>query len=310
MKTKLFSLLCCISLALTNSSTPTWAQPHKTVKIAFTSTRDGNDEIYIMNVDGSKPENLTRHDARDGGAVWSPTGEQIAFHSNRHDLRDLYIMDADGGNVRKLLKDLVYREYPTWSPDGTMLAYYRSDGGDAKVYVANIDESAEELMAEAGPLGAFPDWSPDGSEIVFTYRFKGALGNTVLQSVNVNTREVTTLYEPNEPAALLYAAWSPMGDTIAFYWHKKGIFLLASNAKAVKKLTVGAHPAWSTRGKELVYTKDSQIFTFDFSNRRSKQLTAGAGTVNIDPEWFDPSVLPVHPNPKLLTTMWGKLKQK
>ena len=64
---------------------------------------------------------------------------------------------------------------------------------------------------------------------------------------------------------------------------------------------LGAFPDWS---------KDSQIFTFDFSNRRSKQLTAGAGTVNIDPEWFDPSVLPVHPNPKLLTTMWGKVSAR
>ena len=308
MKTKLFAVFSCISLALFNTSTSTWAQAPSTSKIVFTSTRDGNSEIYIMNVDGSKPENLTRHDARDGGPVWSPTGTHIAFHSDRHALRDLYIMNADGKNVRKLFKDLVYREFPTWSPDGKMLAYYRWDGADGTIYIADIDGQLEKHMAPTGPLGGFPAWSPDGSEILFTYRFKEAIGNTVLRSVNVNTREVMTRYDPNEPASLTSAAWSPDSNTIAFYWSKKGIFLLDRNTKTVKKLTAGTHPDWSPRGDTLVYMKDAQIFRYDFSSRRSNQLTAGAGTVNVQPNWFDPAVLPVQPNLKLLTTVWGKLK--
>ena len=310
MNPKLFSLFCCAGLALSISITSTWAQTPKTSKIVFTSTRDGNAEIYTMNVDGSKAKNLTQHDARDEAPVWSPTGEHIAFHSNRHGLRDLYIMDADGRNVRKLFKDLVYREFPTWSPDGKMLAYHRSVGGGGRISVANVGGSAEEHLAPTGPLGGFPAWSPDGSEILFTYRFKEAIGHTVLRSVNINTREVTTLYDPNEPVSLYSAAWSPDGNKIAFHWTKKGIFLLHRNMKTVKKLTAGATPAWSPRGEALVYTKDSQIFTYDFSSRRSNQLTAGAGTVNFQPNWFDPTVLSVQPTLELLTTTWGQIKQQ
>ena len=137
MNPKLFPLFCCAGLALFISITSTWAQTPKTSKIVFTSTRDGNAEIYTMNVNGSKAKNLTQHDARDEAPVWSPTGEHIAFHSNRHGLRDLYIMDADGRNVRKLFKDLVYREFPTCSPDGKMLAYHRSVGGGGRIPVVN-----------------------------------------------------------------------------------------------------------------------------------------------------------------------------
>ena len=310
MNTKRFILLCCISLALSNTTTPTWAQAPSTAKIAFTSTRDGNAEIYIMNPDGSQQKNLTHHNARDGAPVWSPTGKHIAFHSDRHGLRDLYIMDANGKNVRKLFKDLVYREFPTWSPDGKKIAYYRWDGGDGTIYMANIDGSAEEHLAETGPLGGFPAWSPDGSQIIFTYRFKEAIGFTRLDSVNVNTHEVTTHYDPNEPASLTDAVWSPDSNIIAFSWLKKGIFLLNTNTKVAKKVIAGTQPAWSPRGDILLYTKGSHIHAFHFSSRRSNQLTAGAGTVNVQPNWFDPAVLPVTPQSYLITTRWAALKKQ
>ena len=49
--------------------------------IAFTSERDGNREIYIMNADGSDQRNLTNNPARDAWPTWSPDGTQIAFNS-------------------------------------------------------------------------------------------------------------------------------------------------------------------------------------------------------------------------------------
>ena len=93
-----------------------------TPKILFTSTRDGNHEVYMMNPDGSEQVNLTQHPAGDMGAVWSPTGEQILFVSDRPGKRvwDLYLMDPDGSNVRRVFKRkiAVDRRSPTWSPNG------------------------------------------------------------------------------------------------------------------------------------------------------------------------------------------------
>jgi len=65
-------------------------------QIAFTSERDGNAEIYIMNADGSDPQRLTDNPAYDAWPVWSPDGSQIAFTSTRNGKADIYVMDANG----------------------------------------------------------------------------------------------------------------------------------------------------------------------------------------------------------------------
>lgn len=112
-------LLWSLAFILSGAQVSTvFARAPSTAKIVFASTRDGNSEIYIMNPDGSKQENLTRHPSRDLAPAWSPMGEHIVFNSHRDGTRDIYIMDANGKNVRKVFRRLAYREYPVWSPDG------------------------------------------------------------------------------------------------------------------------------------------------------------------------------------------------
>src|SRR5687767_808164 len=92
--------------------------PCTTCKIVFVSARDGNNEIYTSNTDGSNITRLTNHPGNDDQPVWSPDGTRIAFTSNRDGSSEIYIMNADGSNV-------VQRTFsggcqdPTWSPDGT-----------------------------------------------------------------------------------------------------------------------------------------------------------------------------------------------
>ncbi|MCY3740836.1 MAG: hypothetical protein OXH00_07440 [Candidatus Poribacteria bacterium] len=304
MNTKIFTLFCCISLLLSNGVVSVIAEAPKTSKIVFTSTRDGDAEIYIMNVDGTQQKNLTLNGARDGSPVWSPTGEHIAFHSDRHGIRDIYIMDADGKNVRKVLKDVAYREFPTWSPDGKKVAYHRALS--EAIYIADIDERTEAHVVSSGRIAGFPAWSPDGSEIVFTYRLPHNIGRTALRIINVNTHEETTLFEVDEPATLIHAAWSPDGSKMAFLWSQKGVYVLDRDGTGLKKLVTGSSPAWSPLGDKVLYISDG-IFTFDLGSRKSKQLT---GDGNYEADWFDPAALPVQPQAQLLTTTWGQLKLK
>ncbi|MYB94529.1 hypothetical protein F4054_21625 [Candidatus Poribacteria bacterium] len=70
----------------------------------FSSNRNGNFEIYMMNPDGSQQVRLTKHRANDLDPVFSPTGEDILFVSERSGERDLYIMRADGLGERPVFR--------------------------------------------------------------------------------------------------------------------------------------------------------------------------------------------------------------
>ncbi len=156
MKIVHFFLFCSISFALTFASIyPIFANAPKTEKIAFTSNRDGNNEIYIMDPDGTAQINLTKHKASDAQPAWSPTGEQILFTSNRDGVSDLYLMDADGTNVKKVFKDLKLRSAPAWSPDGKQISCARNDGVRA-LFVASLEERDEERIAPVGTLMVIP----------------------------------------------------------------------------------------------------------------------------------------------------------
>ena len=84
-------------------------------QIAFTSYRDGNREIYVMDADGGNPQNLTSSDGFDSSPSWSPSGERIAFSSRRNRAQfDIYVMDVDGGNLQRLTRDAESDYSPDW----------------------------------------------------------------------------------------------------------------------------------------------------------------------------------------------------
>ena len=103
----------------TVTPTPTPEPPAVRTQIVFTSNRDGDWDIYVMDADGGNVRQLTDHPASDGSPDWSPDGSRIAFDSTRDGDWDIYVMDADGGNVRQLTDDPAFSRsdgYPAWSP--------------------------------------------------------------------------------------------------------------------------------------------------------------------------------------------------
>jgi TolB protein len=71
---------------------PVWSPDGK--KIAFTSMRDGNYEIYLMNADGGMQVNLSQHKGNDNYATWSPDSRRVAWISNRDGEYAIFVMDS------------------------------------------------------------------------------------------------------------------------------------------------------------------------------------------------------------------------
>ena len=326
---KLISYTFGVLLVLVILSTA-FAKAPVTAKIAFTSNRDGNPEIYIMNPDGSEQTNLTQHNADDYSPVWSPTGAQILFVSDRHGTRDLYLMNPDGTNVRKVFKQLVGRQHPTWSPDGKQFAYHRFN--KLAIYIASSDGKDDKKLTN----GLWPAWSPDGTEIAFVADEKFAIiadralqvESSKIQIINLQTNAEETLL-PGEKL-MLGPAWSPDSTQIAFSWvnpdavpvagkdigDTESIYIVNRDGSGLKQFieadnTAVSNPTWSPRGNQLVYEKkvleDKHLLKINVSDGTSEQLTHKGDNSSAD--WFDPMfALPVSPQPQLLTTVWGKIK--
>ncbi|MDE0322830.1 MAG: hypothetical protein OXN27_02820 [Candidatus Poribacteria bacterium] len=299
------------------------AKAPETAKIVFTSRRDGNFEIYIMNLDGSDQKNLTQHRAKDTSPIWSPTGEQILFTSDRGGIEDLYLMDPDGTNVRQVFKKLIGREFPTWSPDGKALAYHRFH--TFSIYTASSDGKDETEVAD----GLWPAWSSNGSEIAFmASKFVwGENGNLQLPKVRVQIVNLQTHVEeellPGE-TSMFDPAWAPDSAQIAFSWRGRavggsmGIHVANRDGSGLRKIIdagegmAAFNPSWSPDGNELVYNKGiggvRDLFKVAVDGGAPERLTHRQGD-NFKPDWFDPAfALPVSPQSSLLTTIWGKLK--
>ena len=302
-----------------------WAKAPTTEKIAFTSNRDGNNEIYIMNPDGTEQTNLTQHKASDAQPAWSPTGKQILFTSNRDGMPDLYLMNADGTNGQKVFKDLKLRSAPAWSPDGRQISYIRDDGA-RELYIASLDGKNEARVAPVGRFDGYSNWSADGTKIVFDAPLRPENTTSRIHIFDLITRQKEVLLGKVVGISIGSPRWSPSGDKIVFSWFEGGnssIYIMNDDGSGTERIVQPLagfstdYPDWSPDGNALVYerydidikSKNRHIYTVDLSGGEPKKLT-GKG-MNFFADWFDPAyALPVQPQPHLLTTVWGKLKTR
>jgi Tol biopolymer transport system component len=83
--------------------------------VVFTSYRDGNAEVYIMDVNGANQRRLTNNAAADEAATWSSDGRQLAFASNRDGDYDIYVMNTDGSGQSALTSNSAEDRWPSWA---------------------------------------------------------------------------------------------------------------------------------------------------------------------------------------------------
>ena len=247
--------------------------------LVFSSSRDGETEIYVMRPDGSSLTQLTHNESWDGAPRWSPDGRHIAFGSLRDGDSEIYVMGADGSNVTQLTHNGASDWSPKWSPDGRRIAFHSDRDGDFEIFVMAADGSYVMQLTHNDVTDAVPGWSPDGRRIAFQSERDGDFEIYVMGADGSDVTQLT-----DSGGADWDAAWSPDGQRLAFVSDRDGdrkVYVMGADGSDVTQLShaTGADgaPDWSPDGRRIAFNSDLdgnyEIFVMGADGSGLTQLT-------------------------------------
>lgn len=168
-----------VSQVLSHEESPAWSPVGDL--IAFSSTRDGNQELYTIRSDGKEMKRLTNDPAIDAHPSWSPDGKRIAFSTNRWGDLELAVLHVGTGKLTRLTESPGLDDYPSWSPDGSRIAFTSNRSRNFDIFVVDADGGNPRNVTNHRALDNFPAWTPDG-RLTFVSNRGGGFDIYLLQS--------------------------------------------------------------------------------------------------------------------------------
>ncbi len=260
-------------------------------RIAFTSRRSGDDDIYTMKPDGTGLLRLTNDAFHDYSPVWAPDGKRLAFGSYRTP-RGLYLINPDGSHLTAYLNDASDNIGLAWAPDGQRIAFASARAGNYDLYVMSINGPPPTTLTTDPADDSDPAWAPDGTRLAFTAHRDGNAEIYVMQADGSGQTNRT-----RHAADDFLPAWSPDGTRIAFTSRRDGneeIYVMNPDGSGQTRLTsdaaIDAAPTWSPDSKHIAFQSNRgdnpqnfEIYSMDANGGNLVRLTS-------DPQWdFQPA---------------------
>jgi TolB protein len=186
--------------------------PDKT-DLAFASNRDGQWDIYLLDLELGKITQFTDTPDYEDSPSWSPDGLWLTYESYVDGNLDIIIRALDGAQEPIRLTHHLAADYaPTWSPLGRQIAFISTRGGRDHLWLADLDKGGEDrfsrISRSAEIMAKNPTWSPDGRFLTWAAITEDGLHKIYLW----DSSEPGSA--PREVGSGDCPVWSPDGQTL------------------------------------------------------------------------------------------------
>lgn len=270
--------------------------------IAYSSNRGGKFDVWIQQLSGGDPVQVTHGPGQNWQPDWSPDGKYVAYRSEGSN-SGLFVIPALGGTERKLSS---FGVYPRWSPDSSQILFQTISDNPANLWVAGLDggepkQILKEFLERHAIHLRYAIWHPDGKRLTlwlapvnerdiipvfWTVPIAGGEGTKteVGREITSGLRTISVNGMPELESDAKFC-WSPSEDAIYFERTIRGTKNLwrmtldrnTLRALAITPLTTGTtfdeDFALSRDGRRIAFASVSRqyrawLFPFDAANRR------------------------------------------
>jgi uncharacterized protein YjdB len=180
-------------------------------RIAFSSNRNGNFDIYLMDADGKNLRRLTTDPRNDGDPAWTPDGQRVVYTSTRGTGTQIAVVSLDGSEV-VLTSAAGGNHSPAVSPDGT-IAFVSARDGNQEIYTMGLDGGNQRRVTRTSVRESSPRFFRNGDLAYAVERGSGSKGSRIMRMALGSSR-ATALLETEAPIPSF--AVSRDGDRLAY----------------------------------------------------------------------------------------------
>ena len=252
-------------------------------KIVFVSNKNGNEDIFSMDLDGSGLNQLTESTDKDAYPAVSTDGKKIAYTSDINGYWQIMVMDWDGRNKIQLTNDPVRSGYPTWSFDGRYIFYEVYKDGDWEIYRMNSDGSGRKRLTFNA--GAY-DWHPFAHPYQYRVIFEsGAVGHEQIYIMDHNGDNIERLSESS--ARKRVPCMSVDGEYIVFMGYEgdtRFVYIMDGDGENIRRISDrpnSEHPFISPDNSIIAFESSvdgqNEIFIINLDGSEETRLTSIPG---------------------------------
>ena len=228
--------------------------------VAFTSDRDGNEELYLVGADGSGLRRITDNAAGDTNPNWSPNSQYIAFESNRSGSWDIYVLDVQTGVTVQVTRGQGDNRNPDWSAAGGSLVFQSNRDGRWQLYHYDLVSGTTQRLVNLPQDATDPVYANGGGQIVF--RVLESDGHSVLYLVGQDGSNPHAISDPTGNAS--NPQWYADDTLIAYQSDLDGdldVYVYDLRTEMTRQLTdnqvMDYAPTWTCGVPDVIFTSQA-----------------------------------------------------